>query len=612
MSILESLSRQLEREAPLLAEDLCRVSFETPSDDAPPIDRTCTFVVDQSRTGSPTLAFCKRYLHSSMDPLKEADRLAQTPPVNGSAPDIVFCFGLGLGYHIDAIRRLSPEATVVAVTVDRTELELTASVHDRGWWQRSGPHRIVHYSDHSSFRKLISEYHASNPQILALTGFRTVFADQWLYVREVIRRWREREEVNRNTLRRFGKRWVRNTIYNLARHGVVPGIDGLAGTAEGLPIVVFGAGPTLDDVAPVLADITQSIIVVAVDTALPALARHGISADIAIIADPQYWNSRHIDRIAPENTVLIAEPATYPRNLRLWRGQRLVSASLFPLGEFIDQKLGRVLRLGAGGSVATSAWDLARILGGKPIGLAGIDLAFPGLRTHCLGSFFERRLVATADRLHPAEHGMARYLHSGIATPVDRAGGGTVLSDQRMSVYRSWFAEQFRRFPDTNTVLLSPDGSAIPGIPWTSAKDYRTTITPGPDRTKTKHRFVATIREHARGDLNTTTTAASIIDELRDSFLRLEKRAVHGLEFCRRNRGSSDPILLQHLDALDRELLDARHGEMAGFIAAEAVVEAAENRAESVDDSLSQASKIYMAIIEACGYHRDIIDRTFP
>lgn len=602
MSTLDTLLEALDRREPLLAEDLRRIRAEAPTVD--------DFATVPSRSGALTLSFRNRFLHSSVDPIREANRFANAPENDGSGMDVVFCFGLGLGYHIEAVRRLQPDVTIVAIVLDPAELELVASIRDDQWWRLYGPHRVVHCTDLSAIRTLMEDYRTRTPLLLGLTGFRAVFTEQWHHVQEAFRIRRDRERVNRNTLRRFGKRWVRNTIHNLARHGVIPGIDGLAGSARGLKALVFGAGPTLDEVAPVLADITDTVLVVAVDTAIPALARYGIAADIAVIADPQYWNSRHVDQVDPGEAVLVAEPATYPRIFRLWHGRRLVSASLFPLGAYVDHKLGRKQRLGAGGSVATSAWDLARLLGANVIGLAGIDLGFPHLRTHCAGSFFEQRLIAQGTRLRPAEHGMARYLHGGIPSPVERAGGGTVLSDQRMSVYRSWFAEQIQQHRDVQTVLLSSESSAIPGVPVVSAAGFREDCAGEPSGSAIKHAFLGILRARSEPFLSDSDEAGSILLELSRSFSRLEERAARGQAFCTEHRGSSDVSLLHNLDRIDRELLTAGEGEMAGFIAAEAIMAAAEKTATSIDQSLAQAAEIYTAIVESCRFHRSIIDRT--
>lgn len=603
----------VEKHNLLLSEDITRLTTRKPENLNPPTDSgEPELSTEPARSGVDTLRYGDRYLHSSVDPQREAERIARD--LNDDPhPDIVLCFGLGLGYQFKAIRDILPGVPIVGIIAHPDELTLLASEWEPDRLMQLGPDRILCSDDLPEIRQLIEEYHAMRPRLIGLTGFRSVFPDQWRAIDEAIRAWQQREQVNRNTLRRFGKRWVRNTIHNLARYGIQPGIDDIAETATGLPAVVFGAGPTLDELAPLLAPCAKALIVIAVDTALPALERYGIRADLAVIADPQYWNSRHIDRIVPGSTVLIAEPATYPRILRLWNGPRLVSASLFPLGQYIDQRTGRRKRLGAGGSVATSAWDLARVLGVRDIGLAGVDLGFPRLRTHCEDSYFEHRLIHTADRLHPAEHGMARYLHDGVPSRVDRAGGGTVLSDQRMAVYRSWFGEQAQHYPEIETVLLSAEGSAIPGLSYEPVRDFLARTLPGSsnEAQDRKRNVLDAIRRSGSDPPQAPVTAATILVELHASFIRIEELARAGREYCDRFRAKANPspAVLRELDRIDAELMRASDGEMAGFIAAERVMAAAEQTAHTVTDSIDQARDIYSAISEACAFHQNIIAR---
>ena len=81
--------------------------------------------------------------------------------------------------------------------------------------------------------------------------------------------------------------------------------------------LVLGAGPSLDHILPFAAEIAERCVIIAVDTALAALARHAIQPDFAVVIDPQYWNSRHLDRVAPGGTVPICESSVNPRALRL-------------------------------------------------------------------------------------------------------------------------------------------------------------------------------------------------------------------------------------------------------------------------------------------------------
>ena len=62
--------------------------------------------VTPSRKGDPTLRMGSVQIHSAYDPVREADSLAEKALEKASSEDIIVICGLGLGYLIDAVRRL--------------------------------------------------------------------------------------------------------------------------------------------------------------------------------------------------------------------------------------------------------------------------------------------------------------------------------------------------------------------------------------------------------------------------------------------------------------------------------------------------------------------------
>ena len=213
---------------------------------------------------------------------------------------------------------------------------------------------------------------------------------------------------------------------------------------EGIPTLLLAAGPTLDQVLPHLRELARRCLVIAVDTAVSPARRAGIEPDFAVVVDPQYWNARHLDRIPPGRTLLVSEASAHPFVFRHFRPPLFLCSSLFPLGRSFEALLGAFGSLGAGGSVSTSAWDLARLLGTSQVYAAGLDLGFPGGRTHCRASFFEELALALGSRLQPAEGVIFRYLTWGAnpaPIPCERRRRRSSPT-AGWPIYRTWFASQ--------------------------------------------------------------------------------------------------------------------------------------------------------------------------
>ncbi len=599
---LSAVIDAIAEDRPALAQDLRAIlSDETERG----IDSSrCEFL--PARNGQLTLRVGSRFVHSRFDPSREAARRAAREVTEHADGHV--CVGLGMGYHIEALRRASADqcTTVVAVTFSAHIVSTVLATRSIPWWKEFGPDRIVPAWVGGVLPVLLRELEIYNPRVIALEAFEEVAAEWYSLVIQRLHSMRERASVNRNTLRRFGRLWVRNTIRNTVFGHATGGIDELENRFPRLPAVVCGAGPTLDDILPYIPALAAHNLIIAVDTAIPVLQRLGVTAHFAVVSDPQYWNSRHFDRVAPSPTVLVAEPAVHPRILRLYDGPVSMSASLFPLGSFFDRRFDRNLKLGAGGSVATSAWDLARIVGSRDIAMAGVDLAFPDNQTHCRDSFFENLLRRNADRLHPAEHGMSRYLHGASPRYVPDLKGGDVLSDGRMDVYRSWFAEQNRRFPEVHTSVLSPRGSAIEGIshedPVSRIQRLTAEAGDGP-HPPTVPPIGLQGNAPAAGE-SATETLVELTAIIRD----IETVVHDGTTVCRRLLQSrqDDP---SDLDAIDARLTGAVYRDVVGFLANDVLEQEMRYRPATIEESISQSYRIYSALEESCRYHITFLSR---
>jgi hypothetical protein len=186
--------------------------------------------------------------------------------------------------------------------------------------------------------------------------------------------------------------------------------------------------------------------------------------------DAQYWNSRHLDRAPTENTVLITESLAYPAVFeRKWKAVYLYACS-YPALRLEEEKIAKKTALGAGGSVATTAFDFARKLLAPTastarqgeIRIAGLDLAFPGFRTHFHGALFEENAHTISNRLRPAETASFHALRDGGPFWAEAADEGRVLTDKRLSLYARWFERELAGA--ANVQSLSQHGLKIAGL----------------------------------------------------------------------------------------------------------------------------------------------------
>lgn len=390
---------------------------------------------------------------------------AQTPSAapNRDYNAAVF-MGFGLGYAPLSFVRDYPQKTLVLIESDLSYLIAALSVVD---WTPVFIHASCVFLIGAPTQTIIAVLEKISIQNCCFFRTKSQTAHNGAYfdsIQNLIERNRQKKEINERTLARFSHLWLRNMCKNLSAAATLDGVHRYKNAFTDFSACVIAAGPSLDDALPHLKAIHARCITVCVDTALRACLNAGIEPDFIVSVDPQYWNIRHLDGLCAPKSTLITELASFPPTFRFKCKEIVLCSSLYPLGKFIEQRIGSKGELGAGGSVATTAWDFARMCGCKTVYMVGLDLGFPAHKTHFKGSTFEEKAHQNSNRLHPAETDSYNALYGAHPYPVRDYNGNNVLTDRRLALYAWWFESKCCAFTDTHTKTLSPNGIKIPGI----------------------------------------------------------------------------------------------------------------------------------------------------
>ena len=559
--------------------------------------------VESAHSGDPTLVIDGRYVHSRHDPRREAERTMEA--LCRRDPAAVLLIGVGLGYAAAELLSKTDVTRVVAYEPDAAVARLAVD----------GPLAGYARSARLQFVSTPEELEQALPRLCS-DGFETVtqpgrFASAPDTLDEIARveaAFRGRLDINRNTLERFGRLWVRNLCRNLPRLATGIGVNALAGRLAGLPAVLVAAGPTLDQTLELLPEFARRCVIVAVDTAIAPCLRVGVTPDIAVVVDPQYWNARHLDRLMLTDTLLVSETSAHPSVFGSFASPHFFCSSVFPLGQSYEEVLGRFGPLGAGGSVATSAWDLVRLLGCDSVYVSGLDLGFPNGMTHCRDSFFERLAVGIATRTQPAERVVFRYAWDADATHVPDNVGGTLLSDRRMTIYRNWFASQIAR-NSLPTFAVTRGSASIPGVtrvaPDTVLRlpdaraDVQTALREASRLRADERARAERIEDHSRTLRAHLAELAAIADRARDTTALLADRHAHGL-------GVDFSPLGEH----DAAIAANPAGRIAGFLMQRAINAIGSGfGSSSIAEQIDASRTLYDTLGEASRYHAEQLAR---
>jgi hypothetical protein len=606
MSVLDGNLAALAPHAPDLADRLRRLPAAGPGGAE----------VVASASGPPTARWAGAWLHSRHDPRREAAAQAARETFEETSTALIL--GFGLGYAAEAVFALRPGASVLVVEPDPALFLAALAARDlrpllsspRCRWHVGAPAEGI--------PSLLETLPLEKPAFLRLRPEIEKDPDAFRSAEEIARSFLLRREINVNTLNRFGRLWVRNLCRNITAFAGSPGVSLLSGAFAGVPALVLAGGPTLDEAAPLLRELARRMLVIAVNTSLGPCLAAGVNPDFAVVVDPQYWASRSLDWAgAGTGSFLVAEPSAHPRVFRSARaadGQVLLCSSLFPLGERLEAAIDKRGRLGAGGSVTTTAWDLARLLGCSPIFAAGLDLGFPGMRTHCRGAFFEQARHAAARKLAPAEGSAFAALREIGIFPVRSAAGGWTPTDRRMLLYKWWFENALAMRPDLAARTLSPHGAAITGMalaPMGEALALRP-VRPRIDALRVE--ALETCRQAAAGSRREQLAAA--LAEVLTELSRLEKAAAEGsaataVLAAAVSCGRDTRAALARLDAVDRRILEVSSRNIAGFLI-QPVIHRVQGGADNAGDAaavLARSAEMYEGMADSARYQAGLVRR---
>lgn len=567
--------------------------------------------VEPSRSGEPTVIVDGKALHSRFDPIREAEKTAASVPPEAA---IVVLGGLGLGYVAEALIRQAPDRRLVIAEADETMPERAASVRDLAAIFTNGNASIVSGGNPADIKNLLIGGPAGSLIHLIVWRPSEESNPQWYgELRDAVEETARRRQVNAQTLDRFGRLWVRNLSVNAA---ILPGALSLAtwkDAFKGIPALILAGGPSLETILEKLPALMERYLIIAVDTAVSAVLRSGISPDIIAAVDPQYWNTRHLDRCArgTENALILAESATHPTVFRSLKGRPWLTRTRFPLGTVLEDAAGIEGELKAGGSVATAAWDLARHLGCSTLTIAGLDLGFPDGITHYSGSLSRERPHFYSRRTSPAQDLFFHALRDASPRLVESSDGGLLLTDLRMDVYAAWFSESVLSLQDRSPALVGGKGRKIQGM---EVVDISEMMEKAPQRLR-----IDALLEQLRNapgsplaEKQIQRVLASTVVELEN----LESLALHGVEITKRartvfERGRDAGELLNQLEVIDRKLLSGEGRDIISFLIQPLILELG-NQSSERDDPLGDSLRLYSEIARSAAYHLLYLRKAVP
>jgi hypothetical protein len=347
-----------------------------------------------------TIAYKGRHLYSTQSPIGAALRRVDALSV---APHTLFFLpSLCLGYGIERLlEKLPPYCHILCVEADerlfrlaldnapslpKSELltiirtdnpaKAVAALHAVGTWK---------------FRRLVAVH---------LNGGYQLYRREYLKIQEALE-----EEIrlfwqNKLTLMAMSRLWLKNLFANL---GLLAQSEDISVLETGRPVLVSGAGPSLEKSLDRIDRIRERIVIMAVDTALPVLLAAGIIPDWVFTLEAQIYNLDDFLPCHDPGLKILCDLTSNPQTLRLFPRLHFFCSRFHPLRLFDRLEASGLLPtvLAPRGSVGVAAVEAALSLTDGPVLLAGLDFSYPHGQTHSRGAPVHLAMQRTCTRLQP-------------------------------------------------------------------------------------------------------------------------------------------------------------------------------------------------------------------
>ncbi|MCX7920739.1 MAG: DUF115 domain-containing protein [Clostridia bacterium] len=385
-----------------------------------------------SRAALPSLKVSKGgeqyFLHSKYDPVKEAQRFAEEyyePDVNS-----YIIYGFAFAYHIQEILKKGPKINIYIFEANGFIFkEALKNVN------------LVEILSHPNIRIYLEEepekFARKFHDILAIENSKLVIhlpslkamPENFIEIKRLFENYR----IEDNTVNNYKDILDYNFKQNINNYN--KNVDILFGKFENMPIIIISAGPSLDKNKHLLKEAENKAVILAVGTAVKPLLSSGICPDLIIITDPHEIVYDQLEGIDIDIPIIVLSTCSH-KVMKNYKGFKLMALQHgFGPAEDYARGMNNVM-VRTGGSVATTALDVALNMKCNPIIFVGQDLAYTDGQTHASGAHLCKEIRDTSS------------LRS-----IAGQDGNTVYTSKNLYIYLKWIEKKIQE--EENTVFLN-------------------------------------------------------------------------------------------------------------------------------------------------------------
>lgn len=379
------------------------------------------------------------FLHSKYQPGVEGERFAKEKMGAGVGTHIIY--GFGLGYHIEGMANLLVGDSLLYV-FDLDIRLFAASLHYRDFTQLfSNPRIFLNVTaDVSQLSGNIAELLQNDRDVnmVVHTPSVNVMPASYENLKYLL--------LDVNLMKTVGQDYLGllQSNYQINRKYIKDNIGTFFGQYPGKPAIIVGAGPSLNKNKYFLPEVLGKALIISVGKALKPLLSIGVKPDFLITIDPSEETYQQIEGLEDLDIPFILLATAAGINARKYRGPKYM-ASQYPAYLVPgDEKF----LVEPGGSVSTTALDIAIRMGCDPIVYVGQDLAYTGEKHHCDATMHENNGITYLKNMRTIEGWNGEKLPSTLG----------------MISFRNWITKRVKSERKTTFINATEGGAFIPGL----------------------------------------------------------------------------------------------------------------------------------------------------
>lgn len=397
--------------------------------------KDCVYRIEPTNVGLPTMWVGTeeggRYFHSNYDPFSEASLLARE--YYDADKEYYVIYGFGLGYHVKALYTMNPDMHLDVLENDLGIIWQAFHAMDMTWLIENKNIRLIFDMDFSRFARVMQEpekmvFLIHNPSLKHIAN-------------QQVKERMERFLTHEGSMRNYKEAFLKNSRENFKHYDA--SVDSLKKEFAGRDVIIVGAGPSLDKNVEFLKDKSENTVILATGTVLRKLLQLGIHIDYCIITDPKAVTYRQVEGLEDCRVPLLLLSTAFRKIAMQYKGKKyLICQNGYEPAEEYARAMG-FDTYDTGGSVATTAFDVAIRLKAGRIAFIGLDLAFPKNRAHADGTYEEHIWGTNQMEEIPAYN------------------GGTVPSSRAFIMYKEWIEKRKQRSDVVMEVYNATEGGAL-------------------------------------------------------------------------------------------------------------------------------------------------------